>query len=200
MAKRTSGKFPRRLNDAYDTPTDPGSGEPILKLLPHLAPGTRFIEPCVGAGALAMELERHEHHCVAAFDVKPRMKPRYAADGPNVVPLPVFKADAARFRLAAARRRGRVIDANCWISNPPWTRALLHPIILNLYFQLPFWALIDADWMHIEEAGPYVPLVRKVVSVGRVRWIPGTEHKGNDNAVWVLFAPPPAGLEFVGLR
>ena len=46
MSKR-AGQFERRPNDYYPTPESA-----VGPLLPHLAPATRFIEPCAGDGAL----------------------------------------------------------------------------------------------------------------------------------------------------
>ena len=34
---------------------------------------------------------------------------------------------------------------------------------------------------------------RKVVSVGRLKWIPGSKHTGKDNCAWYLFGFAPLG-------
>ena len=51
----------------------------------------------------------------------------------------------------------------------------------------PTWLLFDADWMHTKQSAPYMPWLRKVVSVGRVKWIPGSKMTGKDNCAWHLF-------------
>ncbi len=52
MAKRSDGDFERIPNDLYRT-WDPRA---VRALLPHLAPRTRFVEPCAGAGDLIDQL------------------------------------------------------------------------------------------------------------------------------------------------
>lgn len=170
MGKRST--FERRKNDAYDTPA-----EAVTPLLAHLPVRTAFIEPCAGNGRLIGHLQRAGHCCVSAFDIDPR------ADG-------IERGDA--------RSTGDNIG-DCYITNPPWTRVILHPIITNLSRQLPTWLLFDADWMHTRQAAPYLPSLRKIVSVGRVKWIPDSPHTGKDNCCWYLFdARSEAPAQFVG--
>jgi hypothetical protein len=90
-------------------------------------------------------------------------------------------------------------DADCFITNPAWRRDVLHPIITNLSARLPTWLLFDADWMHTRQAAPYLPLCRKIVSVGRVKWIPDSPFTGKDNCAWYLFdANSDAPAVFIG--
>lgn len=49
------------------------------------------------------------------------------------------------------------------------------------------WLLFDADWVHTRQAIPYLPRLKKIVSVGRLIWIPGTKMTGKDNCAWHLF-------------
>jgi hypothetical protein len=58
---------------------------------------------------------------------------------------------------------------------------------MNLSDQLPTWLLFDADWKHTKQAIPYLSRLCTIVSVGRVRWIPGTPYTGKDNCCWYLF-------------
>jgi hypothetical protein len=53
------------------------------------------------------------------------------------------------------------------ITNPPWSRPVLHEIIVNLSDQAPTWLLIDADWVHTQQAIPHLPRLRMIV--GRAR-------------------------------
>ena len=66
MAKRSD--FARRKNDYYRT-WDPRA---VAALLPHLLPGTRFVEPCAGDGVLADQLEAAGHECMFASDIEPK--------------------------------------------------------------------------------------------------------------------------------
>jgi hypothetical protein len=184
MGKRSPG-LARRKHDAYDT-IDPRA---VQALLPHLPDRCRYIEPCAGEGVLLTGLRDYGHHCAYAFDIKP------SAELGALHGATRWKHDARTFRVDNAQHP---IAARYFITNPPWTRSLLHAIILNLYWQLPTWLLFDADWMHTQQASPYMPLCRKIISVGRLRWIPDTDTDGKDNAAWYLFAPGAGAPEFVG--
>lgn len=156
MGKRST--FDRAPRDFYPTPA-----AAVLPLLPHLAPGTDFIEPCAGDGALVDHLERHGHRCTWQSDIEPQRS--------------MFEADA----LSLIFVNGTVI------TNPPWDRKTLHPLIAHFSAQRPTWLLFDADWIHTRQAAPFMPWLRKVVSVGRVKWIPGSPMTGKDNCAWHLF-------------
>jgi hypothetical protein len=163
MGKRSD--FARIERDFYLTPR-----EAVGPLLPHLAPGTRFVEPCAGDGALVDALETEGHRCTYAFDIAPQRGDIHLGD--------------ARIELSAG------YAANCFITNPPWDRKILHPIIANLSDRLPTWLLFDADWQHTRQSVPFLPRLRRIVSVGRVKWIPGSAMTGKDNCAWHLFDKP----------
>lgn len=175
MGKRSN--FARRPQDAYDTPFE--ALEPLLPHLPVKPFG--FVEPCAGTGVLAMSIELMLGHarCVDRFDVKPR--------GPDV-------------RRADALVEDWPPQPEMFITNPPWTREILHPMIERFRnATLGTWLLFDADWMHTKQATPYLPFCRKIVSVGRVKWIPGTKQTGKDNCCWYWFVREPIGITtFVG--
>ncbi len=173
MGKRSS--FARVERDYWRT-IDPRA---VAALLPHLAPGTRFVEPCAGDGTLLDQIVAAGHVCARAWDIEPQ------------------RADIDQ-RDALTRLVGNV---DCFITNPPWTRALLHRLIVHLAMQHPTWLLFDADWIHTKQAAPFLPMLRMVVSVGRLRWIEGTKHDGKDNCCWYLFDARTralGGTEFVG--
>lgn len=170
MGKRSD--FARVPRDFYPTPF-----EAAAPLLAHLPTGARYIEPCCGDGALVRHLASAAT-CVHAFDIEP---------GDNEI-----SADATQWFM----RPGR---ADFFITNPPWSRDVLHPIITNLSAQLPTWLLFDADWMHTRQSAPFMPILRKIVSVGRVKWIPNSPFTGKDNCCWYLFdAHSDAPAQFVG--
>lgn len=173
MTKRAKGKYRRISKDLYQTPQVAVEG-----LLPFLAPGTVFREPCAASGLLVDHLTAAGHFCDLASDIKP-----LRAD--------VVKGNAIKAVLGP----GQV-----WITNPPWTRTLLHRLIVYLSNQGPTWLLFDADWAHTAQALEFKPRLRKVVAIGRVRWIfPGSKTPGFDNAAWYLFTTPSsAPTEFYG--
>jgi hypothetical protein len=144
--------------------------EAVLPLLQSLRTGTHYIEPCVGADDLCNHLSVHSHVCVASYD------------------LPI---DATTERYDVTR-------ADCFITNPPWTRQILHPMIDNLRQQLPTWLLFDASWMHTRQAIPYLPYCAKIVSIGRVKWIPDSKYSGKDDSCWYLFVKDRVQTKFYG--
>lgn len=158
MGKRSA--FERRERDFYPTPL-----EAVSPLLAHLSPGTRFYEPCAGDGALIDHLTAAGHFCHGACDIEPQRLDIETHDATSKV----------------------VMGIDCFITNPPWLRSALHPMIVHLSDQHPTWLLFDADWIHTRQAAPYLPRLRKVVSVGRVKWIPDSKFTGKDNCAWHLF-------------
>jgi hypothetical protein len=158
MGKRSS--FERKPRDFYPTPM-----EAVVPLLPHLHQRTFFDEPCCGNGDLIRHIEMHGHRCVGSSDIE--SNPCYGA-----------AVDA----LSLGRCQSQM-----FITNPPWTRSILHPMIEHLAGLAPTWLLIDADWAHTKQATPFLAYCHKVVAIGRVKWIPGSSMTGKDNCCWYLF-------------
>lgn len=53
--------------------------------------------------------------------------------------------------------------------------------------------------MHTRQSAPLMHNCRKIVSVGRVKWIPGSKMTGKDNCAWYLFTKEKAAhTEFHG--
>ena len=66
---------------------------------------------------------------------------------------------------------------------------------------LPAWLLIDANWMFTAQAAPYLKYCSRIVTIGRVVWIPGTTMTGKDDCAWFRFQPKPVkATEFYGKR
>ena len=139
-------------------------------LLRRLKSKIRFIEPCYGNGALARILMDAGHQLMERHD------------------LPI---DARVHPYSPAR-------GVIFITNPPyWGRpADLHPLIENLSDQAPTWLLMPSDWLFNRSSCPLIRRLRRIVAVGRVKWIPGSAHTSQDNAAWLLFDRPAAQLGF----
>ena len=60
----------------------------------------------------------------------------------------------------------------------------------------PTWLLFDADWAHTKQARPYLKYCDKIVSVGRVKWIPDSKMTGKDNCAWYLFLKDECQTKF----
>ena len=158
MGKRSN--FERIPKDKYPTPYSA-----VVPLLPFLKEGTHFSEPCAGNGILIDHLHANGHVCESAYDIEPE------------------RDDITKKNALDVYDR----DVDCFITNPPWSRPILHDLIIHLSNQADTWLLFDADWMHTIQSAEYMQRCRKIVSVGRVKWMPGSKHVGMDNAAWYLF-------------
>ena len=162
--------FARRPMDAYQT-IDPRA---IPPLLPFLGGVETFAEPCVGEGRLLLALERHGLSCAYRGDIL---------------------AGRDAFDLHVSDMNG--IDAI--ITNPPWTREILHPLIRHFQRLAPTWLLFDADWPHTKQSAPFIANCSHIVSVGRLIWMEGTKQTGKDNCAWYRFhAQHHEGPRFYG--
>lgn len=173
MGKRSTGKFERKARDFYITPP-----EAVPPLLAHLDLSLTYGEPCVGDGSLVRHLQEHGVFCEYASDILPQVSWGLWQDALTITHRP-----------------------QQWITNPPWDRSILHPMIIHLSDLAPTWLLFDADWAHTKQARK---LMRdrcvKVVSVGRIKWIAGTKNTGKDNCAWFYFRndKTPGPSEFYG--
>jgi hypothetical protein len=163
MGKRSS--FERRPMDFYATPE-----AAVLPLLPYLPRQTKFCEPCAGEGDLIRHLEKHGHQCASAFDLNPE------SAHPELDAL----------HLASEHLAG----ADIIITNPPWSRQILHPMIWRFANLAPTWLLFDADWMFTKQSAPFMDYCQMIVAVGRVKWIEGSKNTGKDNCAWYNFSHP----------
>lgn len=155
--------------------------EAIYPLLKHLPNNCNYVEPCAGNGAIVKYLNRFNHHCVGAWDIEPQAENIQCNDAMRPLSFETLE----------------IFDY--FITNPPWNRDILHPLIECLCNQKPTWLLFDADWMHTKQSFNYLRYLKKIVSVGRVKWIPNSTMTGKDNCCWYLFDKPSFGkIEFVG--
>ena len=160
MGKRSD--FERKPRDFYPTPI-----EAVKPLLPHLPDGFGFAEPCAGDGALVEHLET-KGVCMWASDIEPQ-------------------AEGIHKRSYDELSFDELIDSEYVITNPPWDRTILHPMIEFFAPKKKTWLLFDADWMHTKQSTNYRDSWKKIVSVGRVERIEDSKGTGKDNCCWYLF-------------
>ena len=158
MGKRSD--FERVPRDYYPTPYNA-----VEPLLPHLPDNFTFAEPCAGDRRLIEHLQKNGGYCNNAMDIEPQHK---KVTRGNCLEHSFFRSDYI-------------------ITNPPWNRKILHPMIDHFSDQRPTWLLFDSDWMHTKQSIPYLKMLKKVVSIGRVKWIEGSTSVGKDNCCWYLF-------------
>lgn len=138
----------------------------VPPLIPHLRGVRTFAEPCAGEGKLVAELIRNGLFCSFKGDIE---------EGFDALSDPID----ARF--------------DAIITNPPWSREILHPMILRFQSIAPTWLLFDADWVHTRQAAPFIDQCSHIVSIGRVKWIEDSKFTGKDNAAWHRFHDQHAG-------
>lgn len=161
LGKRSD--FERHDRDFYATPLGP-----VLKLAPFVAyqgRPFRYVEPCAGEGDLIRHLDAIGGKCTWRSD------------------LPVDARTIDEFWCTGAD----------WIiTNPPWPRpgnaSLTLEIIMRCMKLRPTWVLLSADFAHNAYFGDIEIHCRRIVSVGRVKWIAGTDTAGKDNAAWYQFS------------
>jgi hypothetical protein len=168
LGKRSS--FVRHVRDAYWTPY-----EAVVPLLPFIS-GT-FCEPCAGAGHLIRHLESHGMKCSAAYDREPQ--------APGII-----RANALDLHSVAL--------GNTIITNPPWSRDQLHPMIRHFSKIAPTWLLFDAPWAFTSQATPFLKRCAKIVAIGRVKWIDGSPSVGKDDSAWYQFLDREVETVFFG--
>lgn len=172
MGKRSS--YNRLPQDKYYT-RDVRAVRPLLR---HLPPGSRFIEPCAGAGHLRDHLEAAGHVCVQALDIAP--------EGPGIK-----AADALSAPLA---------PCDFIITNAPWDRPILHAMLARFSAHAPTWSLHDANWVNTGQARAFEGVLRAVQPVGRIKWIPDSAHDGGkEDCAWHLFDAAGAPSAFAAL-
>jgi hypothetical protein len=166
MGKRSN--FERKPRDFYPTPL-----EAVVPLVPHLPDQFTYVEPCAGDGKLIENLDLlTKGVCIIASDIEPQKD--Y-----------IKTIDALELIVPAG------IDFI--ITNPPWacnkqSGFLLHKLIENFSNQCPTWLLFYSDWIHTKQSSELVKTrLRKIVSIGRVKWIEDSAGTGKDNCCWYLF-------------
>lgn len=158
--------FERKPRDFYPTPI-----EAMYSLLPHLKESFNYFEPTAGNGAIIRHLlaARPGARCIGATDIEPL--------APGIEQLDLLKETPVGLPMADVA-----------ITNLPWERKLLHPMIEAITEHCPLWTIIDSKWVNNESSAPYLKdLCVKVVPIGRVVWEPGTDTAGKVDASWFLF-------------
>ena len=132
----------------------------VVPLIPHLRGIRHFAEPCEGDGAFARHLEEFGLRCVYAGDIRNGQ-------------------DALKFDHYGA--------ADAIITNPPYTRPVMHALIEHFQRIAPTWLLLESDWASTRQASPFMASCSDIVAIGRVKWIEGSKHTGKDNHAWYRF-------------
>lgn len=155
----------RRRSDFY--PTIDRRAVPALLAamlaVGDIVPGkaARYAEPCAGQGDLIQLLQHEAPQLQCAFGLEydwqdEGLHNRWPIAHGNALTL--GGPDLAGVELI--------------ITNPPWDRKLLHPLIAHLASLRPTWLLYDGSWAFTKQAAPFQRLLTDVAAVGRLRFFP----------------------------
>lgn len=161
MGKRSD--FERKPRDYYRT-FDLRAGKALEQ---HIKERSTYIEPFAGRGDLVDQLTFLK--CVGMTDIEPQRE--------DIIQRDAFDYTADDF-----------IGVDYCISNPPWDRKLLHPLISHYAEFVPTWFLFDSDWLFNVSSAPIIDkYLKEIVAIGRMKWDETTNMSGKDNCAWYLF-------------
>jgi hypothetical protein len=168
MGKRSDG-FERKGRDYYPT-IDPKAA---ARLAAHIEAPQTYCEPCAGAGDLIDGLDTHKWVCLSAFDTEPQSEVVVQRDALDLCYDDVKCCDLI-------------------VTNPPFARGILLPILDHFLTLKPTWLLLPGDIIHNKYMAPYLGYCSDILAIGRMYW---EENKvsGKDNYVWVRFSKDHIG-------
>lgn len=126
--------------------------------------GKSYAEPCYGEGDLE-NLLRDFALCEWRSDIRTTTSGCYTLD-------------------ASCLSKESIDRCDLIITNPPYTRNVLLPMIEKFISLKPTWLLLPADYMHNVYFGDYMSRCSKVVSIGRLKWFKDSPHTSTDNYAW----------------
>jgi hypothetical protein len=175
MSKRSD--FEKVPKDFYPT-TDPKAIPP--KLVKFIR-GKSYAEPCYGEGDLE-DLLMDVATCRWRSDIRETVGSSKVVDA-----MCLSKEDIAR--------------CDYIITNPPFSRDVLLPLIDHFVSMKPTWLLLPAGYMNNIYFGPYMRKCSKVVSIGRIKWFKDSKHTSTDDFCWYFWvkgATTDTRTEFYG--
>jgi hypothetical protein len=182
-------RFDRIPNDLYPT-IDDRAFDPLVPFL--LRDGIKtYAEPCWGLGHLEKGFQRFGLTCVSRSDIDPP-----EADDPDLC-FPV--ADTVHRLDGRFLTRDGLNGADAIITNPPWSRDVLHELIPLWAGFATTWLLFDAAWKNNGRTVPH--LIEKhctdFVPLPRLKWF-GGQHTAARDCGWYRFCAQgsPSGLRF----
>lgn len=158
MSKRSN--FPKVEKDFYPT-IDPNA---IPQRLVDEIRGKTYAEPCYGDGDLE-DLLMDVAVCRWRSDIRQTVGSSKLWDAMTLSEHELERCDLI-------------------ITNPPFTKSVLLPMIDKFMALRPTWLLLPADMMHNKYFAPYMDKCTKVISVGRLKWIKDSPHTSTDNFCW----------------
>lgn len=161
-----TSNYEKRPRDYYPTPK--AAVVPVINMLPR--GGFTYCEPCAGDGRLVEHLEEllPEALCVLACDIEPQADWIIQKDGTTL-------------------RENDLDNCGAIITNPPFTWAVLKPMMERWISLRPTLLLLPADFMHNRRVAPFLEKAVWIKSIGRVKWIEDSKASGVENYAWYMF-------------
>lgn len=160
MGKRSS--FEKVPKEFYPT-TDPNAVVPLVRFIR----GRTYAEPCYGNGDL-------EDLLVDVATCKWRSDVRETVSSSKVTgALSITAKDIA--------------DCDLILTNPPFSKPVLLPMLDHFISLKETWLLLPADYMHNSYFGSYMRRCKSVVSIGRLRWFKDSKASSTDNFCWYFW-------------
>lgn len=160
MGKRSD--FEKIPKDFYPT-VDPRA---VVPLIPFVR-GKTYAEPCYGEGDLE-DLLADVATCKWRSDVRVTVGSSTVVD-------------------ALSLTKEQLSGIDLIITNPPFSRSTLLPLLDHCISLKPTWFLLPADYMHNNYFGPYMKKCQKIVSIGRLKWFKDSEASSTDNFAWYFW-------------
>lgn len=163
IAKRSD--FKRVERDYYRT-FDPKAGEALRSFVGDIETA---LEPFAGAGDLTKQF------------------PNINWIQTDIEPQACFVTEADAFSWTREEIEHNEFDAI--ITNPPWSRPILHKAIEHFAPIIQTWMLLDANWIFTAQATPLInKYLTDVITIGRMKWIENSTMSGKDDACWMRFS------------
>lgn len=160
MSKRSD--FIKIDKDFYPT-TDPKAVEPLVGPIR----GKTYAEPCYGNGDLE-ELLMDVATCKWRSDIRKTV-------------------DSSVVKSALDVTATDLKDCDLIVTNPPFTRSVLLPMLDHFISLKPTWLLLPSDLMHNTYFGPHMRSCARVISIGRLKWFKDSKHTSTDNFCWYFW-------------
>lgn len=167
---KTNKVYEPKPRDFFPTPYS--AVVPLRHMIPM---GSSFCEPCAGDGRLVTHVEDLlGGQCFFASDIEPQNDYVTKLDGNDLTPEAVEYCEYI-------------------ITNPPFTWAVLEPMLEKWIELRPTIVLLPADFMHNKRVAPLMRKCLWVKSIGRVKWIEGSKGAGVENFAWYCFVKGHTG-------
>ena len=178
MSKRSN--FDKVPKEFYPT-TDPKA---VPTKLVEFIRGKTYAEPCYGNGDLE-DLLMDVATCEWRSDIRETVQAREG------VALP--RSGSSKVMDALCLSKEDIARCQLIVTNPPFSKDVLLPLLDHFISLKPTWLLLPADYMHNQYFSDYMKKCSRVISVGRLKWFKDSKHTSTDNFAWYFWPKGSTG-------